>query len=369
MRRTGGVERGNFVPTKRKGSPYYQVSYTDARGKRVRRSTETTDFKEAKELEAKWTLEARQERLWGVQPSHTFDELMVAYYKATVNERTYWSRDLYYLKRLKVSFTGRDLGTLKRSDVRGYIAQRKAEGIANATINREVGLLSSAINYARKEWDWEIPNPAERMRLSEGDGRKRFATVEQIAKLINAAEKHKRAPYLADLIRVAVNTACRRGELLNLRWSQVDLEANTLKLEGKDTKNGKPRIVPLNQQARTALLNRARYRQEHCPESPWVFCRKSGKRNLTTQSSWKAVLQEAGLEDFHFHDLRHTCGSWLVQSGVALADVKEVLGHSTIRMTERYAHNAPENSRAAVTKLDALAQIGHSAVSEQSRVP
>lgn len=92
-----------------------------------------------------------------------------------------------------------------------------------------------------------------------------------------------------------------------------------------------------------------------------MFCRKSGARNLTMQSSWEAVLKEAKLEDFHSHDLRHTCGSWLVQCGVTLADVKEVLGHSTIRMTERYAHNAPENSRAAVERLNALAQIGHSA--------
>ena len=119
------------------------------------------------------------------------------------------------------------------------------------------------------------------MRLSEGDGRKRFATVSEIIRLIAAAEKHKRAPYLADLIRVAVNTGCRRGELLGLRWEQVGLEANTLKLEGKDTKNGKPRRVPVNQQPRAALLNRSVYRKENCPESPWVFCHKSGVRNLT----------------------------------------------------------------------------------------
>lgn len=349
------------MPYKRKGSPFWHVSYTDASGKRVRRSTETTNRKEAQELEAKWKLEVRAERQWGTQPSRTFDELMLSYYEVTQDKRSGWTRDLYYLKRLKASFSGRELGMLKRSDVRGYIAERKAEGIANATINREVGLLSSAINYARKEWDWEIPNPAERMRLSEGDGRKRFATVDEIAVLIRAAERHKRAPYLADLIRVAVNTACRRGELLGLRWAQIDLVGNTLKLEGKDTKNGKSRIVPLNRQAHDALERRLAYRDEHCPESPWVFCQRNGKRNTTIQSSWEAVLQEAGLEDFRFHDLRHTCGSWLVQSGVALADVKEVLGHSTIRMTERYAHNAPENSRAAVERLNALAQSGHNA--------
>ena len=82
-----------------------------------------------------------------------------------------------------------------------------------------------------------------------------------------------------------------------------------------------------------------------------MFCTKGGERVYSVKSSWMEVVREAGLEDFHFHDLRHTCGSWLVQAGVPLFDVKEVLGHSTIRMTERYAHFAPENVRAAVDKL------------------
>lgn len=346
---------------KREGSPFWYVRFRDAGGERAKRSTGTTDRREAEELEAKWKLEARQQRLWGTEPTRTFDELMLAYYKATENERSGWSRDLYNLKRLQAFFTGHVLNKLKRSDVRAYIEERKAAGIANGTINREVGLLSSAINFARREWDWSISNPAERMRLGEGDGRRRFATVGEVAALIRAAEQHKRAPYLADLIRLAVNTGCRRGELLGLRWSQIDLEARTIRLEASDTKNGKMRIVPLNNEAHASIQARLDYRNRHCPESAWVFCRKSGERNRTIQSSWAAVLEAAGLEDFRFHDLRHTCGSWLVQSGVALADVKEVLGHGTIRMTERYAHNAPENSRAAVERLAMLSQSGPSA--------
>lgn len=168
-------------------------------------------------------------------------------------------------------------------------------------------------------------NPAERMRQREGEGRKRFATVAEVVALITKAEKQKSAPYLADLIRVAVSTGCRRGELLELEWSRVDLEANTLMLGGKDTKSGKRRLVPLNQEAREALLSRARYRAASCPESPWVFCRKSGLGIASIKWSWGEVVAQAGLEDFHFHDLRHTCASWLVQRGVPLADVKEVL--------------------------------------------
>ncbi len=74
----------------------------------------------------------------------------------------------------------------------------------------------------------------------------------------------------------------------------------------------------MNQQAHAALVSRAEHRKEHCPESLWVFCRKSGERNVSIQSNWEAFLKEAGLEDFHFHDLRHTCASWLVQCGVSI---------------------------------------------------
>ncbi len=336
---------------KRAGSTSFYADYRNSIGERVKRSTGTTDRKEAKAIEAKWILEAREEKLWGKQPSRSFDELLLRYFKAVEGEKRSVERDAYSARPLRDFFSGRDLQTLKRADVRSYIDNRKKQGVKGATINREIGLLSSAINYARREWDWEIQNPAERMRLREGEGRKRFATVAEAMALIKAAEQHKRAPYLADLIRMALNTGCRRGELLGLEWSRVNMKANTLQLGGENTKNGKPRIVPLNQEAQAALANRSKYRAAHCPETPWVFCTKGGERVYSVKSSWMEVVREAGLEDFHFHDLRHTCGSWLVQAGVPLFDVKEVLGHSTIRMTERYAHFAPENVRAAVDKL------------------
>ena len=109
------------MPYKRADSPLWYASYSDPSGQRVRRSTKTTDRREAQALEARWRLEAREQRLWGTQPSRTFDELMLAYFKTTQDQRSNWSRDLYYLKRLTVTFTGRDLGSLKRSDVRNYI--------------------------------------------------------------------------------------------------------------------------------------------------------------------------------------------------------------------------------------------------------
>jgi len=343
---------------KRAGSPFWYVRYRDAGGNRVRRSTGTTNRKEAAELEAKWKLEVRQQRLWGTQPEFTYDEMMLRYLQEMTEAKR--ERDAWSAKQLQRFFSGRVLVKLKRADVRQYIAMRKADGVTGGTINRELGLLSSALNRARRDWDWDIPNPAERMRQQEAEGRRFFLTRGQFDRLVSAASQQKRAPYLADLITVAVMTGCRRGELLGLQWSRVDLKANVVRLGAAETKARKERLVPLNQSAREALLRCFRYRATHCPASPWVFCTKGGRRVHSVRSSFLSACTAAGLSGFHFHDLRHTCGSWLMQAGVPAGHIAAVLGHSTIRMTERYAHVAPENAQAAVALLGGVPKTVHS---------
>jgi integrase len=344
---------------RRDDSPVYWGSFTDASGKRVRRSTGETDRREAEALEAKWKLEAHKVKHWGAAPSHTFDELMLAYVKATRNTKRSAERDLYALKNLRPFFAGSDLVTLKCSDVRAYIDKRMADGVTPSTINREVGLLSAAINHARHQWDWEIPNPAKRMRQKEPEGRVRSLTVAEAQRLLEEAGKSRRSPHLADFVRLALNTGCRRDELLRLQWSRVDFDANLFLLGEGDTKTGRRRSVPLNEEARAALLNLAGFREKHCPGSPWVFSHKDGSRQEAIKSAFGRALERAGIKDFRIHDLRHTCASWLVSTGQPLHVVRDLLGHSTIKMTERYAHLAPENVRAAVAALDGVSRFGH----------
>jgi integrase len=241
-------------------------------------------------------------------------------------------------------------------DVRTYIAQRKAEGAAASTINKEVGLLSSAINYARREWGWNLLNPAERCKLREPEGRVRWLTRAEADALIRAAALDPRASHLPDLIRLALHTGMRRGELLGLEWNRVDLQGGGLiYLEARHTKSGYGRTVPLNKEARAALTNRLRLRMQQTPPSRWVFCHPDGTRIGDVKHGFTTACRRAGLEDFRFHDLRHTCAAWLVTAGVPLAEVRDLLGHKTIQMTERYAHLAPENLRAAVSRLEDVA--------------
>jgi integrase len=344
---------------RRDDSPVYWGSFTDASGKRVRCSTGATDRKEAAALEAKWKLEVHQVKRWDAAPSRSFDQLMLAYLKATQGMKRSPERDVSSLKNLKPFFTGRDLLKLRRSDIRAYIDKRKEDGVKNATINREIGLFSAAINYARREWDWEIPNSAESMRLKESEWRVRSLTLDEMRRLISEARKAARSPHLADFIILALNTGCRRAELLNLQWSRVDLSANLILLGEQDAKTARRRSVPLNTEARAALLNLARFRAMYCPDTPWVFAHKDGGHQAAVRSAFKIALRNAGIKDFRIHDLRHTCASWLVSAGQPLPAVRDLLGHSTVTMTERYAHLAPENVRAAVAVLDKVSRFGH----------
>ena len=188
--------------------------------------------------------------------------------------------------------------------------------------------------------------------LKEPEGRLRWLTRPEAVSLIRAAEEEPMAPHLAPLIQLALHSGMRRGELLGLEWGRVDLQAAIIYLEGRHTKAGKRRTVPINAVARNAILNRARFRAEHCPDTPWVFCDAKGARIASVKRSFGTACERAKITDFRFHDLRHTCAAWLVQAGVPLTEVRDVLGHSTVKMTERYAHLAPENVRAALALLE-----------------
>ncbi len=143
--------------------------------------------------------------------------------------------------------------------------------------------------------------------------------------------------------------------MLGLEWTRVDLERQMVYLDASDQKNGKAGSVPLNREAQAALLSRMRFRERYCPDRPWVFCDAGGQRIASVKKSFATTVERAGLEDVHPHDLRRTCGSWLVQAGVPIQSVSALLRHSDIRVTDRvYAHLSPENARSAVEAISGV---------------
>jgi integrase len=173
-----------------------------------------------------------------------------------------------------------------------------------------------------------------------------------------------RVPYLRDFITIGLNTGMRMGEMLNLEWSRVDLTNNVIYLTPKDQKDRRYGSVPINAQAREALLSRARHRAEHCPDAKYVFVRRDGSRIASVKKGFAAACEKAGIENFHIHDLRHTCAAWLVQAGVPLRTVAEILRHKDIRTTMRYAHLAPDDAQAGVAALDNVMQRSKNVVTD-----
>jgi integrase len=196
---------------------------------------------------------------------------------------------------------------------------------------------------AVKEWEWVSDNPVKRVSMEkEPPGRVRYLTDEEFEKLHNAC-----ADWLKPIVMVARHTGMRRENILSLKWEQVDLFRKVILLE--HTKNNERLAVPINDTLMELFKRLSKVRHIR---SSYVFCRIDGKRYVEIKRAFQKTLRIAGIENFKYHDLRHCFASALVQKGVDLYQVQRLLGHKDNRMTQRYAHLAPENLRDAVLKLD-----------------
>ena len=277
----------------------------------------------------------------GQNPALTFDDLLLAFI-LDQGEQATRVRDKAALLHLYPVFTGRLMVDIQPLDVRRYIRARQKAGAAASTINKEIGLLSRAIRWGYQEWGLALENPVAGLKQREPEGRVRWLTQAQAAELVRQAGRlGPRAGHLPALITLALHTGMRKGELLGLEWARVDFVHGLIYLEAVHTKANRRRAIPINDPARAALQVR-----QGRAAGPLVF---GGVKDV--KRSFSHACQLAGIADFRFHDLRHTFASWLVQAGVPLTEVRDLLGHASIEMTERYAHLGPDRLRGAVAKL------------------
>ena len=237
------------------------------------------------------------------------------------------------------------LAALQPSDIHRYAQGRLKAGIRPGTINRELSVISATINHAARRWGVPVVNPVRYQWLKPDPPRLRYLTKREASRLVVHAETLR--PDLADFVRLALHTGCRKNELLTLRWSDIHLERRFLVLRPEQTKSNKRRAVPLNKTALQALESLKQGNQ-----TDWVFARKNGERVKALDWLFRKAVKLAGIEDFRIHDLRHTFASWLVSEGVDLVKVRDLLGHTSIKMTERYAHLMPDRLHDAVQVLD-----------------
>jgi integrase len=222
-------------------------------------------------------------------------------------------------------------------DVERFKAAR-VENVTKSTVNRDLAVLKRLFSLA-VDWGLLDKNPLKKIALYRiEETLMRVVTEEEERSLIEAA-----APHFKPVIVVAINTGMRRGELLSLRWDEVDLHSGTITV--KQSKSGRVRHVPLNKTAQEALASVPE------PHEGCVFRYRGSKINDVKTAFLKAV-KRAGIPPCRFHDLRHSFATRLVLAGVDLATVKELMGHASISTTMRYAHPSPPHKREAVARLD-----------------
>ncbi len=223
---------------------------------------------------------------------------------------------------------------------------------SGATINRYLATLSHMLNVAKKEWRLIEHNPvADISKKKESRGRTRFLSEDERTKLLEAC-KANGWPQLHALVMLAITTGARRGELINLTWEAIDLKAG--KAVVTETKNGEARTLPLVGKALEVLRE---LKLQGSAKSEYVFPNPSGHPGAfeNFDHRWDEALTAAGIEGFRFHDLRHTCASYLAANGASLLEIADVLGHKTLAMVRRYSH-LTQSHKASVVERMAKAQ-------------
>lgn len=257
-----------------------------------------------------------------------------------------WKKELSHLKIIKVSAS--DVARIRDQ----LLIEKTVRGKKRSpsTVVRYLASLSHLFSMAINEWGWIKSNPVSSIKKPKNTvGRIRYLSKEAAIHLFQSCKKSKNR-FLYTIVLLAVQTGVRRGEILSLTWGNIDFENKWIYLQ--NTKNDLPRTVPLSSEIQDLLQT---HRQEK-NTSALVFPSLSDpKKALDIRSAWQHALKRADIQDFVFHDLRHTTASYLAMQGYGYGQIAETLGHKSLQMTKRYAHLSHEHKR---TMLKTMENIG-----------
>lgn len=339
--------------------------YAGLDGKVIRETSTSDKFKDAETLLIKRRQGIREGKMPEIKriTNHSFSDLVTDYLKWAGRQRAFKQKELI-VNQLKERFGPLPLRSFDTRLVEAYQSERLQGGkkklkteeiVANkpATINRHIATLKHMFTKA-VEWDMVEEETLKRVRrakmLEENNRRLRYLSREECHALIAACDDH-----LRPIVIMAMNAGMRKGEILSLKWDNVDLQNGFILLDSGMTKNGDRREIPINATLRAVLeeLHKGTTKRPRRIDIPFVFYGdKTKTRFVRIQRSFISACKWANIRDFRFHDLRHTFASQLVMAGIDLTTVKELLGHKTLTMTLRYAHLAPAHKVKAVDILD-----------------
>ncbi len=341
---------------KRKDSDFWWYDFS-VHGHRFRGSTESSDLNQAKAIEAKLRTDALMSGHFGQQKERiALDALLGRYWIDYARHLKSGKIAVRYHCRHILDHFGKAAMLHELDDAGVSSLKAKLRGrVSDSSVNRVLSTLRKLINVATEEWGYEGPSlKIKKHMLTEPEARTRWLTVTEADRLIDCAAEHLKNP-----IRFALLTGVRLANILNLRWEDIRLDQEEIEFRIKSNiPGGKLLVLPISQELRQLL-------QTCGPVAEgFVFLRRfkseerPPERIKKFRRSFKTACDGAGIANFRFHDLRHTAATWMIQRGVPIDLVQDILGHTDIATTKKYAHRDFSEKRLALEKLS-MARIRH----------
>jgi integrase len=261
-------------------------------------------------------------------------------------------------QRAQLQWWGQAIGAYTLADVSPALLGEHRDKLglerSPATVVRYLAALSHVFTVVVNEWGWAEGNPLRKVtKPKEPRGRVRFlsddlpdGTKGERTRLLEACRESKN-PFLYTIVCLALATGMRQGEILNLRWRDVDLTRGRITLH--ETKNDERRVVPLVGHTLELLKQHSRVRRL---DTDLLFPGRNREHPIFIRAPWLAVVDGAGIDDLRFHDLRHSAASYLAMNGASLAEIAEVLGHKTLAMVKRYSHLSEAHTASVVERMN-----------------
>lgn len=297
-------------------------------GKRIQKTTGTSDKIAAQQYHDKfkadlWKLDRLQ-----IKPDKTWNDAVVKFLSEAKDKRSL-KHDVFKLKWLDKHLNGLLLSKITKKVIDDIVEKKEQEGVAPATVNRLLALIRSILRMAEKEWEWIDKAPYVKLR-KENNERQRWLQPAEATKLLAELPK-----YLRYMALFAAVTGLREANVRLLEWSEVYLDFRQILIPARKSKNKKDIAIPLNDDA-IAILKQVQGEPDR--HEKYVFTLKGRAIYRCSNKSWYSALKRAGIEDFRWHDWRHTWATWSRLKGVSLHDLKDTGNWSSMQMVLRYAH-------------------------------
>jgi integrase len=310
-------------------------------GRTIQRSTGTDDKLKAQEYHDRLKVALWEEKRLGRRPRQSWRNAAGRWLHETSDKRTHRG-DESKLKRLHPILGSLMLDEVTLSVIDQIRVALRQQDLSQATVNRYLALVRSILHRARDEWDWLETVPKVKL-YKESMGRERSLTPNEASRLLAELPEHQR-----EMALFALMTGLRQANVMGLEWQQVNFDLRHAYVPAWKAKNGHSLSVPLNAGAMDIL---GRMQGRHPTR---VFTYKGRPVNAVSTKAWRRAVARAGLEDFRWHDLRHTWATWQRQAGTPTYELQRLGGWRTGAMVERYAHIAPEQLAGAAARLDGL---------------